>query len=262
MIPYFGYGSNIDATSLAAKGVVPKRSRLARLEGWRLRFNVEHFFRHEGGMGNIEHTGDPGDYVLGMLHECSDADLAALDKVEAYGIGYDRIELSVVLEDGTQTGAIAYVGLPDFLNDTCRPTRRYLNIITRGAYAAGFEAKYIAALKAQPLLIWPDLAPFAPPDFGVRLAATDIADHPTMTILCDHVFDLSQRRPRHDILQSWFGGKDTTLFILNRADASDGTDTLDDVRAGRLSEAQKSYMNRYLHAFDEEYLYAGRASSV
>jgi hypothetical protein len=54
---YFGYGSNMDATSLRAKGVQPSSSTPALLTGWRLRFNVEPFFRHEGGVGNRSAAG-------------------------------------------------------------------------------------------------------------------------------------------------------------------------------------------------------------
>ena len=56
MFWYFGYGSNMEMTSLRAKGVQPRHSTRAVAAGWRLRFNVQHFFRHEGGVGNIEPT--------------------------------------------------------------------------------------------------------------------------------------------------------------------------------------------------------------
>jgi sulfite reductase (NADPH) flavoprotein alpha-component len=51
---YFGYGSNMNFNSLRAKGVEPRASERAVLRGWRPRFNVHHFFRHEGRVGNIE----------------------------------------------------------------------------------------------------------------------------------------------------------------------------------------------------------------
>ena len=69
---------------------------------------------------------------------------------------------------------------------------------------------------------------------------------------------MSRARPRHDILKSWFGGKDVTLFHLKRLDTSDGHESMEDVRAGRLTAAQRRYLNDYLHAFDEEYDYVGR----
>ena len=95
MFRYFGYGSNMNTLSLRAKGVQARASDPALLRGWRLRFNVKHFFRHEGGVGNIEHTGDPADAVHGVLHECDDEHLALLDAAEAFGHGYDRVEVLV-----------------------------------------------------------------------------------------------------------------------------------------------------------------------
>jgi cation transport regulator ChaC len=62
---YFGYGSNMDLNSLRAKGVEPRASARAVLRGWRLRFNVHHFFRHEGGAGNIESSDRPSGRRLG-----------------------------------------------------------------------------------------------------------------------------------------------------------------------------------------------------
>ena len=71
MFQYFGFGSNMSLQSLRAKGIEPLASTRAVLQGWRLRFNVQHFFRHEGGVGNIEYTGHPDDRVMGVLHECA-----------------------------------------------------------------------------------------------------------------------------------------------------------------------------------------------
>ena len=116
MFWYFGYGSNMDLTSLRAKGVEPHTSERAVLRGWRLRFNVHHFFRHEGGVGNIEPSDDPTDAVWGVLHQCDDEHLALLDAAEAYGHGYDRIGVSVLTDRGEQR-AIAYVGIPSFLDN-------------------------------------------------------------------------------------------------------------------------------------------------
>jgi cation transport regulator ChaC len=117
---YFGYGSNMDLRSLRAKGVEPRRSERAELRGWRLRFNVQHFFRHEGGVGNIEPTGDDSDVVRGVLHWCDDGHLALLDAAEAYSHGYDRVPVTVRTDRGAEQ-AIAYIGIPSFIKiDACR----------------------------------------------------------------------------------------------------------------------------------------------
>jgi cation transport regulator ChaC len=255
---YFGYGSNMDFNSLRAKGVEPRTSERAVLRGWRLRFNVHHFFRHEGGVGNIEPSNHPLDVVWGVLHQCEGAHLARLDAAEAYGHGYDRTEVAVQTDRGEQR-AIAYVGNPSFLDERCRPTRRYLNIILRGATAAGLDPAYIEALRRHPLHEATPLPPFVPPAGEYRtFTAATLSQHPLLTALSGAVFDMSCARWQHTFLRGLFGGKDMTLFHLKRLDESDGGETLDDIKHGRLTPAQRRYLNEYLHEYSEEYVYVGR----
>ena len=258
MFWYFGYGSNMDLTSLRAKGVEPRLSRRAALHGWRLRFNVQHFFRHEGGVGNIEPSGNPSDVVRGVLHLCEDAHMAPLDATEAYGHGYDRVEVSVVTDEGEQQ-AIAYVGLPAFLNDACLPTQRYLNILVQGATHAGLDADYVDALRRHPVQTNPEPSPFVPPPGNYPVFdAEELARRPQYTALAGCVFDMSGAREYHRYLQRYFGGRDMTLFHLKRLDESDGRETLEDVRLGRFTPAQRRYLDEYLHAYMHEYAYVGR----
>jgi len=255
---YFGYGSNMDLRSLRAKGVEPRMSERAVLRGWRLRFNVRHFFRHEGGVGNIEPADDPSGVVWGVLHLCEDEHLALLDAAEAYGHGYDRITVAVRADRGEQS-AITYVAMPSFLDDGCRPTRRYLNILLQGATAAGLDPAYVDSLGRHPLHPKQPVAPFVPPpgEFPGFTAAT-LAQHPMLTALDVAVFDMSGARWHHRFLQGLFGGKDMTLFHLKRLDGSDGSETQEDIAHGRLSPAQRRCLDEYLHAYMEEYVYVGR----
>lgn len=254
---YFGYGSNMDRTSLRAKGVEPLRSVPAALHGHRLVFDVAHFFAHEGGVGNVRPTGREEDVVLGVLHECEDDALPLLDAAEARGYGYERHRLGVRTEHGT-TEAWVYVGLPSFLDETCRPTRRYLNILVRGATEAGLEASYVEALRHHPVHE-PELRDgFVPPRTGREVDEAALRAHPLYTVLDGHVFDMSEARERHEFLRGFFGGRDMTLFHLRRLDDSDGSETLEDVRAGRLTPRQRRYLDTYLHAYADEYRYVGR----
>lgn len=258
MFWYFGYGSNMDLGSLRAKGVAPLRSLRAVLPGWQLRFNVEHFFRHEGGVGNIEPCAEAATEVRGVLHLCEDAHLAPLDNAEAYGHGYDRIEVRVRSDEGWQH-ATTYIGLPAFIEDRCLPTRRYLNILLQGATAAGLDAAYIEGLRRQPVHPQPPAPPFVPPPGEHPLFdAEALARQPRYTALAGAVFDMAGARERHRFLQSFFGGRDMTLFHLQRMDSSDGTETLDDLRHDRLSPAQRAYLALYLQAYGDEYVYVGR----
>lgn len=257
MFFYFGYGSNMDLTSMRAKGVHPETSVRARLHGWRLRFNVHHFFRHEGGVGNIEESPDPGEEVQGVIHRCRDEDLAALDAVEAYGFGYDRIEVPIE-SAGTTTTAIAYVGIPSFLDDTCLPTQRYMNILVKGARNAGLDAAYIDRLLAHPVHQKERYPPFsAPVADGRTWRAESLADEPQLTALAGFVFDMTNVRWQHEYLRGLFGGRDMTLFHLKRMDTSDGTEALDDIRHDRLNVDQRIYLNEYLHEYHAEYEFAG-----
>lgn len=258
MFHYFGYGSNLSLASLRAKGVEPRESIPATLDGWALRFNVRHWFRHEGGMGNIERTGQPDDRVLGVVHLCDDAHLAALDAVEAYGWRYDRIEVDVQTASGN-VRARTYVGMPGAIDDACLPTRRYLNIILAGAEAAGLDGGYVARLREHPLAPARDYPPFEPPPGPLpTFNRSALAQHPEYTAIADAVFDMSAARGDLSSLIPLFGGKDMTLFHVRRLDTSDGSETEDDIRGGRLSQPALRYINAYLHEYSAEFRYVGR----
>lgn len=266
MFHYFGFGSNMSMLSLKAKGVEPLASVRAELTGWRLRFNVQHFFRHEGGVGNIERTGNPDDRVLGMLHTCPDEALALLDDAEAYGHGYDRIEVEVTPHEveapaDQAISALTYVGMPQFIDDTCRPSRRYLNIVLEGARQANLDDTYIQYLANQSIHSVQDYPPFAPPPGNYPTFDKDsLAEQPLFTALYGSVFDMSQARPLHDFLRGFFGGRDMTLFHLKRLDSSSMEETIEDIRNGLLDQAQKRYLNAYLNEYAREYRYAGQYS--
>lgn len=258
MFHYFGYGSNLNLISLRAKGVEPQRSERATLHGWKLLFNVRHWFRHEGGVGNIRCSEDPADSVHGMVHLCEDKHLALLDAVESYGVGYDRIEVEL----GTAHGplhAITYIGLPDYLDDACLPTRRYLNILLKGATSADLDEDYIAWLRRHPVQPEKDYPLFRHPSTSVPVFnSKTLAEHPLYTALAGAVFDMKDARTEIDCLKELFGGKDMTLFHLKRLDTSDGSEVLDNIKHDRISAAGRKYLNAYLHEYDNEYRYVGR----
>ena len=257
MFWHFGYGSNTNLASLRAKGVVPRSSERAVLRGWRLRFNVRHFFHHEGGVANIERTGKSFDAVWGVIHLCEHEHLALLDAAEAYGHGYDRVEVPI-LTDGGERHALAYVGMPSFLDEECRPTQRYLNILINGAVAAGVDPGYIEALRRHPVHEAQAMPPFLPPP-GVTstFTAGTLTLNPPLTALAGHVFDMSSARWQHSFLKGLFGGRDMTLFHLGRLDNTASAPTLEDIKHDRLTPRQREYLNEYLHAYDAEYAYAG-----
>jgi sulfite reductase (NADPH) flavoprotein alpha-component len=166
--------------------------------------------------------------------------------------------VTVLAERGEQQ-AMAYVGMPSFLNDSCRPSQRYLRLLLEGAAAAGLDPSYIEFLRGHPVHQNTPLPKFVPPpgEYPVFNAET-LALHPLYTGLAGSVFDMSCARWHHRFLHSIFGGKDTTLFQLMRLDGSNGSATLDDIRRGRLSPEQQQGLNEYLHAYASEYVYVGQ----
>ncbi len=255
---YFGYGSNLHVPALRAKGVEPIASVRGRLPGWRLTFDVRHWFPHEGGMGNIRQTGHADDEVQGVVHTCDDGALAALDRMEAYGVGYDRQEVDVATDAGV-VRAQAYVGLPAFIDERALPTRRYVAILVKGAVAAGLDDAYIRRLKSHPVA--PSLEPpsFVPPAGDhPRFTRESLALHPDSTALLGSVFDMSHARPDLASAKPVLGGRDTTLFHLHRHDSSGGAETLDDLRHGRVPDDARRYLAAWLHAYATEFRYAGR----
>ena len=257
MFWYFGFGSNINLTSLRAKGVEPQRSLTGTLSGWRVKFNVTHFFRHEGGVGNIKPSGND-DRVQGLVHYLRDQDLEPLDETEACGFGYRRITVPVETTEGL-VEAIAYVGMPGFIDDGCRPRQRYLNIVLAGARAAGLDPDYIDWLGSHPVHQPEPVNAFVPPEGDWPLFDFDsLARHPDCTALYGHVFDMRDCRWKHQFLRRVFGGRDMTLFHLQRLDTSNGSETWADIAHGQLSAGQQYYLDEYLHQYAREYQYAGR----
>lgn len=255
---YFGYGSNLNLTSLRAKGVSPLASVQGRLRGWRLVFDVPHWFRIEGGVGNIRHTGDAADRVLGLVHRCVPEDFTKLDALEANGIAYERRLLPVETADGPQE-AYTYVGLPQILDPSCIPSRRYLALLTTGAEAAGLDSEYVAQLRAWPVMPQEPRAPFPlPRGATATVSAAELAAHPEWTALAGVVFDMAGARLHLQSFRPIAAGRDLTLFHLHRHDTSDGTETEEDVAAGRVHPAAREYLNAYLHEYAAEFRCIGR----
>lgn len=258
MFHYFGYGSNINLISLKAKGVNPLHSEIAVLKGWKLKFNVEHWFEHEGGVGNIEPGNPKTDRVEGMIHQCQNEHLKFLDLMEAYGVGYDRIEVAVETDSGMKT-AITYVGLPAYINNSCLPTRRYLNIIIKGARKAGLSGNYLKKLESQPVKKYKEYKNFQPASVSRKTYTEDsLSREKYLTALCGLVFDMKNAREKLHCLFDLFGGKDMTLFHIKRHDSSTGSETIEDYLDGTIPEAVKNYLNAYLYEYEKEFKYVGQ----
>jgi sulfite reductase (NADPH) flavoprotein alpha-component len=218
---------------------------------------VEHWFRHEGGVGNIEPSSNPEDFVEGLVHTCHDEHLDSLDAVESYGLGYDRTLVNVVTQSGTIM-AQTYIGLPGFINKSCLPTQRYINIILKGAVEAELSPSYIAQLRKQPVQPENNFPAFVPPQGDwQQFNKHTLVLHPAYTALGGAVFDMQHAREQLQGIIPLLGGKDMTLFFVKRHDSSNGTETITDIKNGSITEGAKKYINAYLNEFAKEYEYVG-----
>ena len=258
MFHYFGYGSNINLLSLKAKGVIPLHSEIGLLKGWKLKFNVEHWFRHEGGMGNIVPGDTETDWVEGVVHQCKDEDLEKLDLMEAYGVGYDRTLVSVQTSEDMKQ-AIAYTGLPAYINDQCLPTKRYMSIILKGAKEAGLSSTYLKKLEEQELLKMRTYPKYVAPEANeLNFTQNELENQKHLTALCGYVFSMKNARKKLHCLFDLFGGKDMTLFHIKRHHESKGKESIEDYLRAKLPRSVNDYLNAYLHEYEREFEYVGR----
>ena len=84
----------------------------------------------QGMVSNIEQSNS--DFIEGVLYEFPDSDISKLDKAEGYPNHYDRIKVTVVTKDGTQTEATTYTAKQDKIVNGLQPTKKHLNHLLAG----------------------------------------------------------------------------------------------------------------------------------
>eukprot|EP00026_Physarum_polycephalum_P012236 Phypoly_transcript_12523.p1 GENE.Phypoly_transcript_12523~~Phypoly_transcript_12523.p1 ORF type:complete len:258 (+),score=44.09 Phypoly_transcript_12523:347-1120(+) len=122
------------------KGVVPQESVPAKLEGWRLAFNLRSVLKAMGSMANV--VPDPKSVVHGTLHKVTKEQLKQIDNFEAEGHIYKRILVPVTKYTGEKVEANVYTALPDYVVGEAQPSLRYKNILLSGARAANIDEEY------------------------------------------------------------------------------------------------------------------------
>lgn len=157
---YFAYGSNLNARAVADwcrhyghRPPAMKNAQPAVLDNYRLCFPI--FSEYwSGGIGDIER--DAGKYVMGVVYEVTDAELAILDakvgrKVDATGkeVGlYKQISVRVApLTTDSPVQAITYQGV-NVEKYHIPPTQNYMDLLTQGAFDSGLSMMWISYLKS------------------------------------------------------------------------------------------------------------------
>ena len=142
---YFSYGINCNPKLLSEKGVTFFSKQRAVLEDFRLVFNKKSLREQlptSVGFANIEPS--PSSLVEGLLYGIAEDSLSALDVAQKYPDHYDRKQLAVITESGTEN-AWVYVAQPSMTSDGLVPSRNYLNHLMKAE--SFLSQQYLDALR-------------------------------------------------------------------------------------------------------------------
>jgi len=149
VIWYFAYGSNLDPRTFQGwRCMRPSETRLARLDGWRLAFDLP-VGRGERGVANLARDAEAA--VHGVAYRISDWGAAWLDRTEGVPRTYRRMAVELALEDGKTLVAFTYQSPRGRANR--KPSRRYMNLILRGARHHGLPDAWVRTLRDHVLAI-------------------------------------------------------------------------------------------------------------
>lgn len=141
---YFAYCTLLDVEEMRRYCPTAEPTGVGRLPGYGLGFAT--YGREDPGGGcNLERSETKE--TLGLLYEMSQEAMAALDAIAGVDRGYyEKIDVTVTREDGTETPAITYV-IPE-PGGPFQPSAAYTRPILAGARALQLPAAYTASLEA------------------------------------------------------------------------------------------------------------------
>jgi hypothetical protein len=128
----------MNLVGLKARNIKPKNSTPGEIQDFELIFY--------GAKGVAAAKPSPGKSFHGVLHKCTDSDMAVLDKIEAT---VSRTSAKAKLYDGSIVDVTVYSNPPantDRSGDK-PPTERYVDIMIQGAEMFGVKPEYINKLK-------------------------------------------------------------------------------------------------------------------
>ena len=142
---YFAFGANMhDGVFRERRGMRASEWRVGRIDGYRLRFNLEGRPRGRTAPANIEPC--PGEEVWGVLYRITRRDLVRLDSREGVpGGAYRRTRLRAEDADMRPLDAFAYVAQGKETDGN--PSLRYLTLLREGARTHGLPAHWIDKLE-------------------------------------------------------------------------------------------------------------------
>lgn len=150
---YFAYGSNMDTATLGGRrGITLGLAGAGRAKGWRLALDKPSLLGNGEAVATI--VEDPQAEVWGVLYEISPQDFEHLSLTEGVLIDHYRCVEVVVLVGSPwsdEERPMPAISLTSDLRDaSLRPSRRYMNLLLRGAAEHGLPAAWIRMLEDVP----------------------------------------------------------------------------------------------------------------
>ncbi|KAK0387746.1 hypothetical protein NLU13_3991 [Sarocladium strictum] len=153
---YFAYGANmLDEILVKRRGIQPLQQQTAMIPSHTLCFNAMGLPYSEPGMGGLRKVEDERRDlpVHGVACQLTAEDMARVILTEGGGIAYNTEKLqATLLHDGSSITVTTLVARHNVPRECERlPSRRYLDLLIRGAHEKGLPQSYIEQrLVAQP----------------------------------------------------------------------------------------------------------------
>lgn len=146
-LKYFAYGSNMLTERLKARVSSASNPTHYVLLRHHLRFHKKSV--DCSGKCSIVATESATDAVHGILFDVADDQIDALDRAEGVGYGYQRDEITIML-DGAETKVFVYVAEKNAIDEALVPYRWYYDLVLAGAEQHALPNNYVAGLRAIP----------------------------------------------------------------------------------------------------------------
>jgi cation transport regulator ChaC len=143
---YLAYGSNMHHSAFRERrGMRPSEWRIARIKGYRLRFNLEGRPKGRAAPANI--CPDPGCEMWGVLYRITRRELLRLDATEGVpGRHYRHVLVPAEDPDGNIVTAVTYMARG--LDADRAPSFRYISLLRDGARAHGLPEAWVQYLES------------------------------------------------------------------------------------------------------------------
>ena len=143
---YFAYGSNMCTGRLQRRVPSATPVGVARLLNHAFRFHK----RSGDGSAKADafFTGEPRDFVCGVLFAIDAAEEWRLDQAEGLGRGYVKKSITVEDSNGEPQGALMYAAQGSHIDANLRPYAWYKRFVVEGARQHGLPQDYVARIEA------------------------------------------------------------------------------------------------------------------